>query len=320
MPGIVVVTYNSAESIGSCLDACLQITAAEVVVVDNASEDNTVDEVKKRPSVRLLANSANRGFAAAVNQGFQMLSTPAVLVLNPDTILVSGVPELEHAVTTANVAAATGTLLNKDGSPQHGFNVRGFPEPVTLVFELLGLNRLWPSNPVNRRYRVRLESRVPLDVDQPAGAFLMVRREAWQAIGGFDEQFYPVWFEDVDFCKRLRKRGFRILYVPAAKARHTGGDSVRRMRWLVRQQAWYGSLLRYASKHFSRFEARVVAVAVIIGCFARATGKAITEFGLEPFGACSKVVRLSSLYLRQGERRDTYKAACSTTKESKSRF
>ena len=128
----------------------------------------------------------------------------------------------------------------------------------------------------------------------------MVRHDAWQSVGGFDEQFYPVWFEDVDFCKRLRDAGFRILYVPAAAAEHAGGHSVTTLSWSLRQQLWYGSLLRYASKHFSKSAGRAVALAVVIGCLVRTIGRAATEFSLEPFTAYSRVVRLTSLYLRHG--------------------
>jgi N-acetylglucosaminyl-diphospho-decaprenol L-rhamnosyltransferase len=309
MAGIVIVTHNSAGAIGRCLDACIEVAGARVVVVDNASSDNTIDEVRKRPSVRLIANSGNRGFAAGVNQGFGMLQTEAVLILNPDTIIVRGVRELEMAVTSDDcVAAATGTLINADGTAQHGFNVRGFPTPLTLVLELLGVNRLWPSNPVNRRYRLRLRANTPIDIDQPAGAFLMVRHDIWRAVGGFDEQFYPVWFEDVDFCKRLRDRGFRILYVPAATAEHAGGHSVARLPWSLRQQVWYGSLLRYAWKHYPKAARSVVALVVIIGCLARTIGRATTELSLEPFTTWSRVVRLTSRYLH-GELGGTSKSA-----------
>jgi hypothetical protein len=320
MAGAVVVTYNSSYCVGRCLDACIEQGVANIVVVDNASQDNSVAEAKRRHGVRVIANPVNKGFAAAVNQGVESLDDDAVLILNPDTLISRGIDDLEAALDDNCVAAAAGTLIGVDGRPQDGFNVRAFPTPVTLVFEALGINRLWPSNPVNRRYRIRLNTRQITDVDQPAGAFLMVKRVAWHTLGGFDESFYPVWFEDVDFCKRLKDRGFRIVYVPAAIAIHSGGDSVSKLPWIVRQQVWYGSLLRYASKHFCGASVRVVAIAVVVGCTARAIGRALTEFSLAPFTACSKVVRFTGLYLRPGERRRKSQAACSTSKGSNSRF
>jgi N-acetylglucosaminyl-diphospho-decaprenol L-rhamnosyltransferase len=320
MAGVVIVTYNSASAIGRCLDACLEQGLVDVVVVDNASEDGTAAEASQRRGVRVIANSTNRGFAAAVNQGFQSLQTETVLVLNPDTLICAGLENLEAAVRQDDVGAGTGTLIGPDGKPQHGFNVRAFPTPLTLVFELLGVNRLWPSNPVNRRYRLCLSPNDTVDIEQPAGAFLMVKRVAWRTVGGFDEEFHPVWFEDVDFCKRLLGQGFRILYVPSATAVHAGGDSVSRMPWIVRQQVWYGSLLRYASKHYTDRSVRSVAIAVIIGCTARAVGRAVGQFSLAPFTAWSRVVRLTSPYLRTGDRGRKSRAACSATEQSKSRF
>ena len=300
MAGIVVITYNSAGLIGRCLDACLRVEGAEVVVVDNGSTDGTVAEVNRRPAVRLVANATNRGFAGAVNQAFRELRTEAVLILNPDTVIAGGIKELEQAVLSdVQVGAATGTLLGEVGTAQHGFNIRGFPTPSTLIFELLGINRLFPFNPINRKYRTRIDTATTVEIhEQPAGAFLMLRRSAWEALGGFDEDFYPVWFEDVDYCKRLHDSGFRILYVPAAVAEHKGGQSITQMGWMVRQHVWYGSLLRYASKHYGVVARRKIAAAVIVGCITRGIGRAATQRSLKPLTACGRVVRLASLYLR----------------------
>ena len=149
--GIVVVTYHSAAEIGPCLDAALA-TGAEIVVVDNASTDGTVSEVRRRP-VRLIANSTNRGFAAAVNQGFAVLQCPYVLLLNPDSVLQTDLGPLRDACAAPDAAGAGGLLLDISGQPQVGFMVRRFPTAASLALEALLLNRVWPQNPVNRRYR-----------------------------------------------------------------------------------------------------------------------------------------------------------------------
>jgi len=293
MVGIVIVTYNSQDVIGDCLDACLRLAGVRIVVVDNHSQDATVDQVKRRPSVRLIANPSNRGFAAACNQGIAHLNTRFVLLLNPDAVLLSGLQDLAEAVGQASVAAAGGRLLNADGSPQTGFHVRGFPTAWTLSFEALGLNRLWPGNPVNRNYRPQIANEEQREVDQPAGAFLMVRKAAWELIGGFDESFHPVWFEDVDFCKRLRQEGLRILYVPAAVARHQGGHSANRLSWTSRQLYWYGSLLKYAAKHFTTSSRRAVSLAVAVACIPRAIAGVLLQRTLLPVTVYSKVMWLA---------------------------
>src|SRR5690242_9287195 len=173
--GIVIVTFNSAAEIGACLDAAL-VTGADIVVVDNASQDGTIAEVARR-GVRLIANSRNQGFAAAVNQGFAVLDLPYVLLLNPDSVLISGLELLRVACDLPLAAGAGGRLLDRHGRPQIGFMVRRLPTPATLILEALLLNRLWPNNPVNRRYRgLTLNYDSAMEVEQPAGACLMVRR------------------------------------------------------------------------------------------------------------------------------------------------
>src|ERR1039458_10343286 len=117
--GIVVVTHNSEAHIGPCLDAILP-TGAEIVVVDNQSADRTVAEAARR-GVRLVANPDNRGFAAAVNQGFAVLHSAYVLLLNPDAIVQGGLEALREACGLPGAAGAGGCLLDAQGRPQIGF-------------------------------------------------------------------------------------------------------------------------------------------------------------------------------------------------------
>src|SRR5438270_10985866 len=127
MVGIVIVTYNSQEVIGDCLDSCLRLSGVRVVVVDNDSQDATLDIVRRRTGIRLIANPTNRGFAAACNQGIAALDTTFVLLLNPDAVLVSGLQDLVDAAGQIRVGAAGGRLIDATGVSQTGFHVRGFP-------------------------------------------------------------------------------------------------------------------------------------------------------------------------------------------------
>jgi GT2 family glycosyltransferase len=291
--GIVIVTYNSAAEIGACLDAALR-TGAEIVVVDNASSDGTLAEVR-RHSVRLIANSSNRGFAAAVNQGFRALPACAyVLLLNPDAVLEGGLEPLREACAQPGVAAAGGCLLDSQGRPQIGFMVRRFPTPAVLICEALLVNRLWPHNPVNRRYReLGLDPAAPREVEQPAGALLMVRRTVWQETGGFAEEYFPLWFEDVDFCRRAAGRGYRLFYVPGVVAKHTGAHSISRLTVEMRRFYWYRSLLRYSARHFAPLAFRAVSLAVVTGAFPRMIVESIVQRSLKPVAVYGKVVRFA---------------------------
>jgi N-acetylglucosaminyl-diphospho-decaprenol L-rhamnosyltransferase len=301
--GIVIVTYNSQKHIAACLESALR-SGAEVVVVDNASSDGTAAEAS-RSGAHLVVNRTNRGFAAAVNQGFAQLDTPYILLLNPDAELTVGLDTLRQACQLPGAAGAGGTLVDYEGRPQIGFMVRQLPTPLDLTLEVLLLNRVWPNNPANRRYRgMQLNYNVRSAVEQPAGAFLMVRRAVWQELGGFDEGFFPLWFEDVDFCRRAADRGLRLYFVPEAVARHTGGHSISQLSVEKRRVYWYGSLLRYSAKHFHPLAFRVVCLAVVAGSLVRGLGEAVLLGSFSPLAAYGEVVRHASrcFFLGWGDR------------------
>jgi len=267
---ILIVTYNSLRVVAECLQAAL-LTGAEILVIDNASTDGTAELVGTFP-VRLIANRENRGFAGAVNQGVRATTAKYLLLLNPDAVLLTGIDALREACLRPSVGAAAGLLTGAEGQPQTGFTVRRLPTPLALSFEVLGLNRLFPRNPVNWRFRcfdLELSGTAPVSVEQPAGALLMFRRDGWEALGGFDEQFHPLWFEDVDFCARLKGVGKQILLVPEVVAKHAGAHSILNMALEIRRLYWYGSLLRYAAKHFSPTGRKLVCLSVFLGAMFR---------------------------------------------------
>ena len=288
----MIVTHESGAEIGSCLDAALP-TGTEIVVVDNASKDQTCAEVTRR-NVRLIANSDNRGFAAAVNQGVRALRTPLVLLLNADARLETGLDALRRCCEASNVAGAGGKLVDAAGRPQVGFAIRSLPSAWALLFEALLLNRLWRGNPVNWHYRcLGFDFSAPAYVEQPAGAFFMIRRDVWEKLGGFDETFHPLWFEDVDFCWRARAKGYRMCYTPDAVAKHTGAHSVVKISVENRQLYWYRGLLRFAAKHYRSITARMVCLAVFLGSIPRMFLGVVALRSLTPIAVYSKVMVLA---------------------------
>lgn len=265
----VIVTHNSAGVIGACLEAALA-TCSEVIVVDNASSDDTVARARAFAGVRVLAQSENLGFAGGVNEGVRRARSETILAMNPDVVLLHNPQPLAAACQQRGYAAAAGMLVGRDGLPQRGFSIRRLPTAASLIFEVLGLNRMLPGNPVNRRWRcLDVDLFAAQDVEQPAGAFLAFRHSAWQALGGFDARFHPVWFEDVDFCRRLSLAGWRIRYVPDVRARHDGGDSIRKMPGGERELQWYVSLLKYSAAAFGTFGRLGVAAAVALAALLR---------------------------------------------------
>ena len=265
----VIVTHNSGSVIGRCLRGAAG--CGEIVVVDNASSDETCEVVRNEaPGVKLIRNPDNRGFAAAVNQGIHATHRPFVLLLNPDAVLKTSVEPLVEECLQPGVGAAAGKLVHESGRFQAGFNVRRFPTATSLTFEVLGINHMWPSNPVNRRYRcLDFDPRKPQEVEQPAGALLMVRRDVLEQIDNLDQQFSPLWFEDVDLCLRIRQAGHAIRYVPFSIAEHTGAHSVLSLAVQQRHAAWYGNLLRFSYKHSPKWTCRRLHAAVLIGLACR---------------------------------------------------
>jgi hypothetical protein len=164
------------------------------------------------------------------------------------------------------VGAAGGALSHSCGEVDRGFCVRRFPTLLSMAAEILLLNRIWPSNPLNRNYRcLDLDYAKPQNVDQPAGACLAVKREVWASVGGFDERFFPVWFEDVDLCRRLCAHNWKILYCPGARFLHSGGHSVNRISIGDRQVFWYRNLLRYWRKYESRTAVATLRAIIAVG-------------------------------------------------------
>jgi hypothetical protein len=294
----VIVTFNSADVIDACLDAISKINANSEdeftmtpIVLDNGSTDGTVERVRTHAGVRLIVNRENRGFAGAVNQGVREAPNFGfVLLLNPDTRLLTGIDQLVQASRQYGLAA--GKLVDNRGTAQAGFTVRRLPTPSALILETLGINRLWPSNPLNRKYRcLDLDLDQPGSVEQPAGAFLMVRRDVWENLHGLDERFHPVWFEDVDFCRRALDSGYRIEYVPTVAAAHEGGHSVGRMSSGCRAIYWCASLLTYSEKHFHSFAFRAICLGMVLGSVPRMVAGMIAERSFSPLFIYLKIMR-----------------------------
>ena len=270
---VVIVTYNSAEQIGTCLAALRNEPAWQRIIIDNASQDDTVAKARAAdPHARVITNHRNMGFAAAANQGVRLGTGSVILLLNPDAMAQPGaLSVLIQALNQHDVAAVGGALLNVSGEIDRGFSVRRFPTTLSMAAEILLLNRLWPNNSINRRYRyLDLDYSKQQEVDQPAGACLAVRRDVWESIGGFDERFFPVWFEDVDFCYRLRLHSWKILYCPEARFLHLGGHSVNQIAIRDRQIFWYRNLLHYWRKHESRAAVAAIRLAIVLGMGLRA--------------------------------------------------
>ncbi|MEW5873680.1 MAG: glycosyltransferase family 2 protein [Candidatus Zixiibacteriota bacterium] len=253
--GVVIVTYNSADDIEPCLESVRSASARplQVVVVDNASTDGTPNLVRDAfPEATLLTNSTNRFYAAANNQGLAVAGGEYVLLLNPDVLLpVGGIDALVRELNAhPDCVAIAPKLIDPRGRRQA--SLREFPGFDTLWFDLLGLSLLFPKSPRFGRWRMGwFDGATSRRVDQPMASCLLIRRGAIAEIGLFDER-YPMFFNDVDWCRRVADRGWGIWYTADVAARHRGGASTRqakiRMIWMA-HTAYLRYLRQYHCPH-----------------------------------------------------------------------
>jgi N-acetylglucosaminyl-diphospho-decaprenol L-rhamnosyltransferase len=272
---VAIINWNSGYRLRTCIESLLATTTkAEILVIDNASGDASLESAQGfRNRVGFIRNSVNRGFAAAVNQAFQGTATSYVLVLNPDIRALPGAVQLlEEFMESHPRAGAVGGDVGKNYPP------KDFPSITTLIRENLGL--------AGERHRPPVESE-PVRVDQPAAAALMIRRDAFEDAGGFDEQFYPAWYEDVDFCRRLKAKGWDIYFAPKAEFLHEGGYSASAMGTESFVRSYYGNQVRYAQKHFGRFGSAAVRLSIAAGMIGRIIGrpKRASSYGKVLIGA-----------------------------------
>jgi N-acetylglucosaminyl-diphospho-decaprenol L-rhamnosyltransferase len=261
---VVVVTADSKEMVLQCLRELAAPSIVSVTVVDNGSQDGTGEAVLGAfPSVQLVQLPAPDGLAAAFNRGAERGQAPLVLFLNDDVLAAQGaIEELARALNrNESAVAAAGRLVDPvDGSTQLEYQPKPFPTAATFLAALAGVPRLWPRNPwTGRQLRRPLDERETVVVDQPPGACLLVRRDVFELLGGWDEG-YAFWYEDVDLARRLKEHG-SVIYVPTAVFRHVGGHSARRLSRADVIERSYGGTLRYAEQHFARGQQCLVGTA-----------------------------------------------------------
>ncbi len=250
---IVIVTWNVCQLLEKCLRSIFMKTSDlefEVIVVDNNSQDNTKTMVGNEfPQARLIVNAENLGFAKANNIGIKKARGEFILILNPDTeILENSLKKTVKFMEKNPDVAVTGVkLLNPDGSLQP--SVRRFPTPLSQTLLLLKIYHLFPQLKVFTYYLAKdFDYNKTQEVDQIMGAFMMIRNDIFREVGLFDENFY-LWFEEVDFCKRVKKACQKVVYFPGSQIIHHRNQSFKQVFKFKRQFLFYKSALRYFNKH-----------------------------------------------------------------------
>ncbi|GJQ20360.1 MAG: hypothetical protein HBSIN02_07150 [Bacteroidia bacterium] len=250
---VVIVNYNVRAFLQQALTSlfrALKGISAEVFVVDNASEDGSAAMVRSRfPGVRLLLNKSNIGFARANNLALRKARGRFLLLLNPDTVVQEDTIRimLDFFSTHPDAGCAGCTILNPDGTFQLACR-RSFPTAWTAFTRISGLSALFPRSKVFGRYNLTYLSPDEIyEVDAVSGSFMMVRREAYEAVGGLDEDFF-MYGEDLDWCYRIKQAGWKTYYVPATRIIHYKGESTRRSS-IDEVRMFYDAMHIYVAKH-----------------------------------------------------------------------
>ena len=246
---VVIVSWNVRDLLGRCLRSLADAgRSLDVIVVDNGSSDDSAAMVQAEfPAARLIANADNRGFAAANNQGIALAEGRYVLLLNPDTEVVGDAlaAMVDYADAHSDVAVMGPRLLGPDGAPQH--SRYRFPTLATALFESTWLQPVAPRRILERYHALDLPDDRPVDVDWVRGAALLARRQAVEQIGLLDERFF-MYSEELDWCRRFRDAGWRVIYLPAAQVVHYEGKSSEQVA-PARHIYFQTSKVRYFRKH-----------------------------------------------------------------------
>jgi N-acetylglucosaminyl-diphospho-decaprenol L-rhamnosyltransferase len=256
---LVIVSWNVCELLRRCLQSILATEGdVEIVVVDNASTDGSLEMVREAfPQVHLIANEENRGFTAANNQGLALAHGRCLLLLNPDTEVVEDAlaTMVQYMDAHPEVGALGPRLLFPDGRQQP--SRRRFPTFATALVESTVVQEWWADNRILRRYYM---ADTPDDTVQPVdwvvGACLLVRREAYEQIGGLDEGFF-MYSEELDWCKRIKDAGWEIVYLPTATVIHHEGKSSEQVV-PARHIRFQTSKVRYFRKHYGSLQAETL--------------------------------------------------------------
>jgi len=250
---VIIVSWNTKELLKKCLDSLVKYGEEfdlEIFVIDNASSDGTTWMMKNDfPEINFIPNKDNAGFAKANNQGIKRATGDYVLLLNPDTEIFADT--LAHSISFMEENKDCGVMgckmVYKNGSLQP--SVRRFPKLWPILFMFLKLPKIFPHlRSIENYLATDFDYEKTQDADQVMGAYMFIRPAVFDKIGLLDEDFF-IWFEEVDFCRRTWKAGYKVMYFPGAKIIHHGGQSFAQQKMVKNQWNFFKSAWKYFRKN-----------------------------------------------------------------------
>ncbi|MBN1552655.1 glycosyltransferase family 2 protein [bacterium] len=251
---IITISTNEGHELNSCLASVFQGVdnlKIEYFLVNNASTDNTGDIADQYPDVRYIENFQVKGFASNNNLAMKQSTGRYILLLNPDTMMEpQTLPAMvEYLDKHEEIGAASCKLTNPDNTIQ--YNARMFPTPMAVIMRWLGFDRFFPNSKILKDYLLKdWDHNTERDVDWLIGAFLMVRRVVIDQVGYLDESYDPLYYEDIDWCFRIKKAGWRIRYIPHVKCTHLYDRESARSLFNKMTYIHLKNCIRFFSRHW----------------------------------------------------------------------
>ena len=252
---IIIVNYNVKVLLKTCLDTvtrAIENVDAEVIVVDNATTDNSVDYLQPLfPQFRFMSNPVNEGFAKANNKALAIATGKLILFLNPDTTVPQDcfTKSLNFFDHHPDAGALGVKMINGDGAFLRE-SKRGFPSPVVSFWKMTGITGMFPRSPIFARYYLgHLNENFDHEVDVLSGAFMMVKKEVLEKTGSFDELFF-MYAEDIDLSYRIKNTGYKNYYFAGTTITHYKGSSTKKDIRYVQQ--FYKAMSQFVKKYYGR--------------------------------------------------------------------
>ncbi len=252
---IIIVNYNVKYFLEQCLYSVQKAIAsinAEVIVVDNASSDDSMTYLPQRfPLVKFIANKYNSGYAKANNIGLQQASGKYILFLNPDTIIPEdSLQRCLHFMEQHPRAGALGIRMVNGHGHYLKESKRGFPSPLTSLYKIAGLTALFPKSKIFAKYyHGHLDENQDQEVDVLSGAFFLTKKEVLEKTGSFDERFF-MYAEDIDLSYRIQQAGYKNYYFAGSQIVHFKGESTNKES-LRYTKLFYKAMSQFVKKHYS---------------------------------------------------------------------
>ncbi len=256
---VIIVNYNVKELLENCINSIFAASKninTEIIVVDNNSFDGSVSYLKtkfcSKPNVIIIESKINLGFAKANNLGISQATGKYLLILNPDTILQEDTLDktLIYYKSDSKIGAVTCKLVLPNGKLDLACR-RSFPSPSVAIFRIIGLSKIFPGSKMFGRYNLTyLDENETYEVDAVCGAFMMIEKEIYVKVGGFDEDYF-MYGEDLDLCYKIKKAGYKIYYYSGTSIIHFKGESTKKSS-ISYVNNFYGAMRIFVEKNLHK--------------------------------------------------------------------